>query len=102
MTLEQALERRGRCDYSGALDALAEVDEPAALIERSRLHEDLGDYDAARADAERAASLAEGTPLAPPALARLAGATRAQGRPDEATRILEGVPGAERGVRWSA
>ncbi|HAL25917.1 MAG TPA: hypothetical protein DCP25_04165, partial [Chloroflexi bacterium] len=95
MTLGCAYELRARCDYRGALAALAQAEDAPSLIERSRLHEDVGDYEAAGRDAERAVALAEGTPLIASALTRIAGVARAQRRPREAERILRGVSGVE-------
>ena len=92
MTLERALELRAACDYRGALAALATADDAPALLERSRLHEDLGDYAAARADAERVYVLTDG---APSARARLAAVARVERRSHDALLILEGVPGPE-------
>jgi tetratricopeptide (TPR) repeat protein len=88
VSLEHALALRARCDYRGALAALADADDAAALIERSRLHEDFGNYDAALADAERAGT-------SPEALVRRAGVAIALRDPSGAERILEGVPGDE-------
>ncbi|MEA2245451.1 MAG: hypothetical protein QOD24_5007, partial [Solirubrobacteraceae bacterium] len=95
MTLGRALELRARCDYRGALAALADAEDALSLIERSRLHEDVGDYEAARLDAERAVAIAQGTPVLGSALARIAGVARAQRRPREAERVLRDVPGDE-------
>ncbi|MEX2646009.1 MAG: hypothetical protein WD249_07095, partial [Gaiellaceae bacterium] len=78
MTLERARGLRARCLYREALAALAGAADAASLVERSRLHEDLGDYEAAWSDAERAGSAA-----------RLAGVARARGRPLEAVRLSE-------------
>jgi tetratricopeptide (TPR) repeat protein len=82
MSLASALELRARCDYRGALAALAAADDPESLVERSELHEAFGDYAAARTDAERAGSAA-----------RRAGVTRAEGDPQGALRLLEGAVG---------
>ena len=92
MTLERAMELRAACDYRGALAALATADDAPALLERSRLHEDLGDYTAAQADAERVDVLTGG---APSARARLAAVARVERRCDDALQILDGVPGPE-------
>jgi tetratricopeptide (TPR) repeat protein len=92
VTLERAVELRAACDYRGALAALATADDAPALLERSRLHEDLGDYAAARADAERVYVLTDG---APSARARLAAVARVERRCHDALLILEGVPGPE-------
>jgi tetratricopeptide (TPR) repeat protein len=86
------MELRAACDYRGALAALAAADDAPALLERSRLHEDLGDYTAARADAERVDALTGG---APSARARLAAVARVERRCHEALQILEGVPGPD-------
>jgi tetratricopeptide (TPR) repeat protein len=86
--LEQALALRAHCDYRGALAALEDANDAAALIERSRLHEDFGDYGAALADAKRAGS-------SPEALIRRAGVALALRDPREAERILAYVPGDE-------
>jgi tetratricopeptide (TPR) repeat protein len=100
--LRRALECRARCDYGGALAALAEAEDATSLIERSRLHEDFGDYGAAARDAAQAVALAEGTSLTASALARLAAVARAQRRPREAERILEDVFGPEALVERAA
>jgi tetratricopeptide (TPR) repeat protein len=102
VSLERALELRARCDYRGALAALAGADDAGSLIERSRLQEDLGEYEAARADAERAAELAEDTTLAASAQTRIAAVARAQRHPAEALAILDGVGGAEADVERAA
>jgi tetratricopeptide (TPR) repeat protein len=67
VSLDEALALRARCDYRGALAALADADDARALAERSRLHEEFGDYDAAWRDAERAGDTAR---MASVALAR--------------------------------
>ena len=102
IVLERAFELRARCNYRGALAALAQADDAPSLIERSRLHEDVGDYEAARHDAERSVSIAEGTALVASALTRVAAVARAQRRPREAERILRDVLGAEAVVERAA
>ena len=77
MTLAHALELRRRCDYRGALAALAGAEDRDSLVARSRLYEDFGNYAAARLDAERA-----GDPV------RLAGVALAERRPVEALDLL--------------
>jgi tetratricopeptide (TPR) repeat protein len=86
MTLEAALELRLQCEYRAALAALADASEPEALVARSRLHEDFGDYGAARADAERARSAV-----------RLAGVALAERRPREALTLVGDAACPERG-----
>jgi len=83
---------RAACDYRGALAALGGADDAPALLERSQLHEDLGDYAAARADAERVCVLTDGSPSA---RARLAAVARVERCSRGALVILEGVPGPE-------
>lgn len=82
MSLEEALALRARCDYRGALAVLAEADDAESLVERSRLHEDFGDYDAAWLDAERSGDRV-----------RMAGVASARRDPREALRLLDGVAG---------
>ncbi len=89
MSLAEALELRASCDYRGALAALADAKEPAELVARSRLHEDFGNYPAARADAERA-----GDPV------RLAAVALAQGEAKEALALTDGVVCVERGAAF--
>jgi Tfp pilus assembly protein PilF len=86
MSLARALELRASCDYRGALAALHAAKDHAELVARSRLYEDFGDYASARADAERA-----GDPI------RLAGVALAEGEPQEALVLTEGVSCIERG-----
>jgi tetratricopeptide (TPR) repeat protein len=85
MSLRRALELRARCDYRGALAALADADDPRALAARSRLYEDFGDLEAARADAERSGDRV-----------RLAGVALAERRPHETLELTEGAGCAER------
>src|SRR5690349_20088756 len=85
MSLARALELRARCDYRGALDALASAETRDELIARSQLYEDFGKYALARADAERA-----GDPV------RLAGVALAERRPDEALALVGELPCIER------
>ena len=85
MTLERALERRARGEYREALRELrGAADDVEVLLELSRLHEDLGDYDEAARVARRTVELAAGTALAPLALSRKAATERAQRRPHDA------------------
>lgn len=86
MVLVRALELRAQCDYRGALAVLRNASDRAELVARSRLHEDFGDYAAARADAERAGDRI-----------RLAGVALAEGDPQEALALTEGVACLERG-----
>jgi tetratricopeptide (TPR) repeat protein len=51
--LAHAMALRRRCDYRGALAALTNASTPQELAARSRLLEDFGRYEEARADAER-------------------------------------------------
>src|SRR3954452_20432232 len=85
MTLARALELRARCDYRGALDALAAAETCDELVVRSRLYEDFGDYALARADAELARD-----PV------RLAGVALAERRPNEALEHVSELPCVER------
>ncbi len=82
MSLDDALALRARCDYRGALAALAHADDAESLVERSRLHEDFGDYDAAWVDAERSGNRV-----------RMAGVASARRDPREVLRLLDGVEG---------
>jgi tetratricopeptide (TPR) repeat protein len=85
VSLGLAIDLRASCDYRGALAALATATDPDELVARSRLYEDFGDYTAARADAERAG---DGV--------RLAGVALAEGNPQEALMLTEGIPCLER------
>jgi tetratricopeptide (TPR) repeat protein len=85
VTLAEAQELRRRCDYRGALAALAEAARPDELAARSRLHEDFGHFAAAREDAERS-----GDPI------RLAAVALAERRPHEALALTEGYLCVER------
>jgi tetratricopeptide (TPR) repeat protein len=85
MGLAEALELRRRCDYRGALAALADASRPDELAARSRLHEDFGDFAAAREDARRS-----GDP------ARLAAVAVAERHADEARALTDGVLCVER------
>src|SRR6478735_7295262 len=87
MSLAPALELRAKCDYRGALDALAEAETCDELVARSRLYEDFGDYTSARADAERS-----GDPV------RLAGVRLAERRPHDALVLLDDRDCVERGA----
>ena len=87
MTLAYALALRRRCDYRGALAAVAGAEDRDSLVARSRLSEDSGNYAAARVDAERA-----GDPV------RLAGVALAERRPAEALDLLNGIACVERGA----
>jgi len=86
VSLARALELRASCDYRGALAALRDAKDHAELVARSRLYEDFGDYASARADAERADDRI-----------RLAGVALAEGEPQEALALTEGVACIERG-----
>ena len=86
MSLAAALELRARCDYAGALAALADADEPAAFAARSRLYEEFGRYEQAWADAERSGDSA-----------RLAGVAVADRRYPKALELTAGLVCAERG-----
>src|SRR4051794_19657796 len=85
MSLARALELRARCDYRGALDALAAAETRDELVVRSRLYEDFGDYALARADAERAGDDV-----------RLAAVALAERRPEEALELVGDLPCVER------
>jgi tetratricopeptide (TPR) repeat protein len=87
VSLARALELRAQCDYHGALAELRDATEPEALAARSQLHEDFGDYDSARADAERA-----GDPV------RLAGVAVAERRPHDALALVGDRACVERGA----
>lgn len=91
MSVAAALELRSRCDYAGALSALADADDPAAFALRSRLYEDFGRYAEARADAERSGDAA-----------RIAGVALAERRYHEAVALTEGMVCAERGRAFEA
>jgi tetratricopeptide (TPR) repeat protein len=86
MSLAEAVDLRGRCDYRGALAALAHAEEAEALVARSRLHEDFGEYAAARADAEQAGDAV-----------RLAGVALAERNAEEALALTAGLVCVERG-----
>jgi tetratricopeptide (TPR) repeat protein len=86
VSFARALELRASCDYRGALAALRDAQDHAELVARSRLYEDFGDYASARADAERADDRI-----------RLAGVALAEGEPQEALALTEGVACIERG-----
>lgn len=89
MSLAAALARRARCDYRGALAALDDASTPEELALRSRLHEEFGNYPAARADAD-----ASGDP------ARRAAAALAQRLPEEALELTQGLACVERGASF--
>lgn len=89
VSLVEAIALRAACNYRGALAALADAKEPAELVARSRLHEDFGNYPAARADAERAGDRI-----------RLAGVALAEGEAQEALALTEGVVCVERGATY--
>lgn len=89
MSLQAALALRARCDYRGALEALADAQEPDELAARSRLHEDFGSYAAARVDAERSGDRV-----------RLAAVALAERRPDEALELTEAVACVERAAAF--
>jgi tetratricopeptide (TPR) repeat protein len=91
LSLSRALELRARCDYRGALAELKGADDPVSLLERSRLHEELGNVADARTDAERALALGGG----PEARARLAAVARAERRPNDALALLADVGGLD-------
>jgi tetratricopeptide (TPR) repeat protein len=84
MSLARALELRAKCDYRGALDALAAADTREELVARSQLYEEFGDYALARADAERAGDVV-----------RLAGVALAERRPEEALELVGDLPCVE-------
>ena len=86
MSLAAALELRAQCDYAGALAALANAETPAELVARSKLYEEFGRYDEARADAERSGDRT-----------RLAGVAVADRRYAEALELVGGLVCAERG-----
>lgn len=86
MSLEAARELRSRCDYRGALAALADANDRDALVERSWLNEACGDYASARADADRS-----GDPV------RRAGVALAERQPAEALALVAELVCVERG-----
>lgn len=86
MSLAAALRLRARCDYAGALDALADARSPDELVARSRLYEELGRYEEARVDAERSGDRA-----------RIAGVAVADRRYAEAVELAAGLTCVERG-----
>jgi len=86
VSLAAALELRAQCDYAGALAALAGAATPAELVARSKLHEEFGRYDEARADAERSGDRR-----------RIAGVAVADRRNADALELTEGLVCAERG-----
>jgi tetratricopeptide (TPR) repeat protein len=87
VSLAEALELRARCDYRAALAALEDAEGRAELVARSRLYEDFGRYEEARADAERA-----GDPV------RRAGVALAERRPHEALELTEALLCLEQGA----
>jgi tetratricopeptide (TPR) repeat protein len=86
MSLAAALKLRARCDYAGALAALSAAVTPAELAARSRLYEEFGRYEEARADAERSGDRV-----------RLAGVAVADRRYAEALELVDGIVCTERG-----
>src|SRR5436190_4482056 len=61
MSLARALELRAKCDYRGALDALAAAETRDELVARSQLREDFADDVLARADAVSARDAVRGS-----------------------------------------